>query len=88
MNEDLWVDDLITGGENSEQVVPLQDTAIEIFHKAGCKLCKWHSNVPVLEGKELVNETDQIFGKQQLRVKLNVNKNFCRTNNIRNQKAS
>ena len=87
MNQDLWVDDLITGGENSEQVVPLQDTAIEIFHKAGYKLRKWHSNVPVLEGKELVNEIDQIFGKQQMGVKLNGNKNFCRRNNIRNQKA-
>ena len=87
MNEDLWVDDLITGGENSQQVVSLQDTAIEIFHKAGYKLHKWHSNVPVLEGKELVNETNQIFAKQQLRVKLNGNKNFGWGNTIRNQTA-
>ena len=87
MSDDLWVDYLITGGENSEQVVSLQDTAIEIFHKAGYKLHKWYSNVSVLEGKELVNETDQIFLKQQLGVKLNGNKNFCRRNTIRNQKA-
>ena len=87
MSDDLWVDDLITGGENSEQVVSLQDTAIEIFHKAGYKLRKWHSNVPVLEGKELVNETHQIFGNQQLGVKLNGNKNFGCGNTIRNQTA-
>ena len=87
MNGNLWVDDLITGGENSEQVVSLQDTIIEIFHKAGCKLHKWHSNVPALEGKELVNETNQILGKQQLGVKLNGNQNFGCGNTIRNQTA-
>ena len=54
----LYVDDLITGGENFEQVRLLKDIALKIFYEAGFKLHKWHSNVPVLEGKKLVNETD------------------------------
>ena len=52
----------------------LKVNAIEIFCEAGFKLHKWHLNVPALEGKELVNATDQTFVKQQLGVKLNETK--------------
>ena len=48
----------------------LKYIAIEIFHEGGFKLHEWYSNVPALEGKELVNETDQNFAKQQLGMKL------------------
>ena len=45
IREDLYNDDLITGGENFEQVASLKDIAIEIFREADFKLHKWHSNV-------------------------------------------
>lgn len=71
IRDHLDVDDLVKGGENLEQVASLKDIAIKIFHKAGFKLHNWQSNVPTLEGKELTNETDQNFRKQQFGVKLN-----------------
>ena len=71
IRNDLCVDDLVTGGENFEQVVSLKYIAIDIFFEVGFKIHKWHSNVPASEGKELVNETDQTFAKQILGVKLN-----------------
>ena len=58
IRDGLYVDDLITGGKNFEQVASLKDIAIEIFHGVGLKLHMWHSNVPVFEGKELVNGAD------------------------------
>ena len=39
-----------------------------MFCEAGFKLHKWHSNVPALEGKQLIDKT---FGKQQLGMKTN-----------------
>ena len=42
--EDLYVDDLITGGEKITNVQTLKDTAIQIFKEAGFVLHKWHSN--------------------------------------------
>ena len=71
IRDDPYVDDLITCGENVEQVTSLKDMAIKIFCEAGFKLHKWHSNVPALEGKESANKTGQTFAKQQLDVKLN-----------------
>ena len=47
--EDLYVDDLITGGEKITNVQTLKDTAIQIFKEAGFVLHKWHSNFPELE---------------------------------------
>ena len=70
IKDDLHVDDLITGDKNFEQVASLKYIAIEIFREGGFKLHEWYSNVPALEGKELVNETDQNFAKQQLGMKL------------------
>ena len=73
IKDDLYVDDLISGGNNFEQVASLKDIAIEIFNKAGFKLHKWHSNVSTLEEKEVVID-DQTYAKQQLGVKLNETK--------------
>ena len=42
--EDLYVDDLITGGEKITNVQTLKDTAIQIFKEAGFVSHKWHSN--------------------------------------------
>ena len=49
----------------------LKDLTIEIFHEPDFKFYGWHSNVPTLNGKELENEIDQTFAKQQLDMKSN-----------------
>ena len=41
--QDLYVDDLITGGDKITDVQTLKDTAIQIFKEAGFVLHKWHS---------------------------------------------
>ena len=62
IKDDLYVDDLISGGNNFEQVASLKDIAIEIFNQAGFRLYKWHFNVPTLEEKEVVTD-DQKYAK-------------------------
>ena len=74
IRDDLYVEDLITGGKNFKQVASLKDITTEIFREAGFKLHKWHSKVQALEGKELVNEADETFPKQHLGVELNETK--------------
>ena len=64
----LYVDDLIAGRKNFEQVASLKDKVIQIFNEVGFKLHNLHSNVPALKGIELVNETDKTFTNQQLDV--------------------
>ena len=49
IKDDLYVDDLISGGNNFEEVASLKDIPIEIFNQAGFKFHKWHSNVSTLE---------------------------------------
>ena len=73
IKDDQYVDDLISGGNNFEQIASLKDIAIEIFNQAGFKLHKWHSNISTLEEKEVVTD-DQTYTKQQLGVKLNETK--------------
>ena len=51
IRDDLYVNNLVTGGENIEQVTSLKDRAIEIFHGIGLKRHKLHSNFPAWEGK-------------------------------------
>ena len=42
--EDIYVDDLITGGDKITDVQTLKDIAVQIFKEAGFVLHKWHSN--------------------------------------------
>ena len=73
IKDDLYVDDLISGGNNFEQVASLKDIAIKIFSQAGFKLHEWHCNVSTLEEKKVVTD-DQAYTKQQLGRKLNETK--------------
>ena len=47
--EDLYVNDLITGGEKIIDVQTLSDTATQIFKEAEFTLYKRHSSFPELE---------------------------------------
>ena len=63
--ESMYVDDLISGEVNVQQVVSLKEGAIEIFKDASFNLHKWHSNVPELETKQST-DGDLCYAKQQL----------------------
>ena len=66
----LYVDDLISGGYNSDEVRNFKTKATEIFREAGFELHKWHSNDKELESED-ADETDseQSYAKQQLGVR-------------------
>ena len=68
--EDMYVDDLISGGNNVTDVKFLRDTAVQIFREAGFVLHKWHSNYTDLEDNcSQQNISEQTYAKQQLGVK-------------------
>ena len=68
--EDLYVDDLIAGGDKITDAQTLKDTATHIFKKAGSVLHKWHSNFPKLEENNPEQSSiEQTCAKQQLGVK-------------------
>ena len=69
IEEDLYVDDVTSGGCTVDDVQRLKDISIKVFRKAGIELHKWHSNVPVLEDANPGELLDQTFAKQQLGVK-------------------
>ena len=72
IRDDLYVDDLLTGGCVVEEVKHLKETAIEIFDRAQFKLHKWHSNIEELETSDPDSSgtnTDQSYAKLQLGVK-------------------
>ena len=66
----LYVDDLIIGSYNSDEVKNCKTKAAEFFREAGFELHKWHSKDRQLESED-VNKTDseQSYTKQQLGVR-------------------
>ena len=64
--EDMYVDDLISVGNNVTDVKFLRDTAVQIFREAGFVLHKWHSNYTELEDNcSQQNISEQTYAKQQ-----------------------
>jgi len=70
VKDDMYVDDLVTGGDNLEQLSELKDKVIILFKKGGFTLHKWHSSEPKLETISCDNN-DLNFAKQQLGTKAN-----------------
>ena len=70
----LYVDDVITGGNNVQEAQHLKHSAVEIFGRAQFKLHKWHSNIPELEGEDAGSDEENTYAKQQLGVKTNETK--------------
>ena len=69
IEKSLYVDDLISGGENKIEAEQLKSKAIEIFSDATFDLHNWHSNVRDLESPIKVGAEDaETFAKQQLGV--------------------
>ena len=69
IEQSLYVDDLINGGQTIQEARHIKNSAIEIFAKAGFELHKWHSNVAELESVEVPPcATGETYAKQQLGV--------------------
>ena len=51
IENDMYVDDLVTGGESLDEVKTIKEKTIELFKKGGFNLHKWNSNVSSLESK-------------------------------------
>ena len=66
IQKSLYVDDIITGGEITEEVAELKKTTIAIFKEAGFKLHKWNSNKLELEGEVEQRDGEQSYAKQKL----------------------
>eukprot|EP00794_Sanderia_malayensis_P016265 gene16265-biopygen13818 len=70
----LYVDDVITGANNVQELQHLKESAVEIFGRAQFKLHKWHSNISALENEDTVSNEECTYAKQQLGVKVNETK--------------
>ena len=67
--DNLYVDDLITGGENVESVAAKRSQAVEVLQDATFKLHKWHSSDLILENHNQstpANEDEITYAKEQL----------------------
>lgn len=63
----LYVDDLMTGGENTEIIEEKKVITTEVFKDASFTIHKWHSNLPDLEAiSSSPCEKELAYAKQQL----------------------
>ena len=74
LRRSLYVDDILTGGQDITQAKQRKSTAIEIMDDAKFELHKWNSNVPELEDNGSAASDEQSFAKQQLQVLPNESK--------------
>ena len=68
IRDNLYVDDLITGGESVQSVGTKRLRTVEVFEDATFHLHKWHSNDSTLENYDRTNqpEEDLTYAKQHL----------------------
>ena len=65
MENDMYVDDLVTGGNNLEEVKEIKQNSVQLFKKESFNLHKRNSNVPELES-ENSNQSELTYAKQAL----------------------
>ena len=63
---DMYADDLVTGGESLDEVKIIKEKSTELFKKGGFNLHKWNSNVPSLESKSAEGKQELTYAKQIL----------------------
>ena len=67
IRDGLYVDDLMTGGENAEITAEKKAITTDVFKDASFTIHKWHSNVPDLEAiSSSPCEEELTYAKQQL----------------------
>lgn len=75
---DLFVDDLTSGGVNERETQKIKDTATQLFPEGGFALHYWHSNVPALEKsattteghEETVTYSKKLLGTKSTEIKI------------------
>ena len=65
IENDIYVDDLVTGGNNLEEVKEIKQNSVQLFKKGGFNLHKWNSNVSELKS-ENNNQSELTYAKQVL----------------------
>jgi hypothetical protein len=70
--ENLFVDDLTSGGDNEEEAMLIKETAIKVFADGGFTLHKWHSNNTNLElpSRQETNDLTTTFAKDHVATKI------------------
>ena len=63
------MDDLLTGGESTNEVDKIKSDSVNLFDRGGFKLHKWHSNEQALETNDSINENELNFAKKYLGIK-------------------
>ena len=61
----MYVDDLVTGCNNLEEVKEIKQNSVQLFKKGDFNLHKWNSNVPKFERKNS-NQSELTYAKQVL----------------------
>ena len=74
IKDDMYVDDMVTGGDNVREVKNIKSESIELFEKGGFKLHKWHSNEPQLETDDLSFQSELNYAKESLGTKTSESK--------------
>ena len=62
----MYVDDLVTGGNNLEEVNEIKQNSVQLFKKGGFNLHKWNSSVPAELESENSNQSELTYTKQVL----------------------
>ena len=79
IQDDLFVDDLTSGGVNVQKTQEIKDTATWLFAEGGFTLHKWHSNMPSLEKSAAITECNEetvSYAKELLGTKYSKTKIF------------
>ena len=66
IENDIHVDDLITGGINSKEATTIKEHSIELFKKGELSLHKWNSNLLTSEKENNETEDELTYAKQML----------------------
>ena len=74
LQQELYVDDLISGSTTVVKARELKEKATTIFQDAYFKLHKWHSNARELESAQISLE-EPTYAKQQLGVPVSLDSN-------------
>ena len=83
----MYVDDLVTGCNNLEEVKEIKQNSVQLFKKGDFNLHKWNSNVPKFERKNS-NQSELTYAKQVLNQGSNETKIFGQGWNNRNDTLS
>ena len=64
IRNNMYVDDLVSGGNILSEVEVIKQKSIELFAKCGLNLYKWHSNISLLEKLDSNNNGELTYVEQ------------------------